>query len=152
MKVLTTNELLCLTRAELCELRRDLTSQLAELPDGSIERYDALKTLANIQLVLARPELARRPGGPRPPEPCTAWQSVAAARAAATAARREGAKEETYSIWGCRAGGVATGGAEPQEVALQQESAAARLAFLLRLRRCGKRSSRRRRWSCRNPC
>jgi hypothetical protein len=56
MKVLTINELLCLTRIELTELHASLSIQLAELPEGSSEETDTLVSLQNIRAVLARPE------------------------------------------------------------------------------------------------
>jgi hypothetical protein len=69
MKVLTINELLCLTRIELTELFDALSDQLAELPEGSSERIDTLATLENIRVVLARLEFRRRRGGSQPPAP-----------------------------------------------------------------------------------
>ena len=69
MKVLTINELRCLTRIELTELHASLSIQLAELPEGSSEQADTLVTLHNIRAVLARPEFRPRRGGFNPPSP-----------------------------------------------------------------------------------
>jgi len=59
MKVLSIAELLCLTRMELLEIRRSLELEVDELPWDCIELREAEATLANIRLVLARPELQR---------------------------------------------------------------------------------------------
>jgi hypothetical protein len=69
MKVLTIDELLCLTRIELTELHASLSIQLAELPEGSSERNDTLATLENVRIVLARPEFTPRRGRCNPPAP-----------------------------------------------------------------------------------
>jgi hypothetical protein len=69
MKVLTIDELLCLTKIELTELYASLSIQLTELPEGSSERNDTLATLENISFVLARPEFAPRRGRNNPPAP-----------------------------------------------------------------------------------
>lgn len=54
MRVLTINELMRLTRTELCRLYSQITSQILSLPDGSPDRDTALNTLANIRIALAR--------------------------------------------------------------------------------------------------
>ena len=54
MRVLTINELLCLTRIELCDLVRRITNELPKFPDGSSERANAFTSLRNIRTVLAR--------------------------------------------------------------------------------------------------
>ncbi len=57
MKVLSIYDLLNLTKAEILEIRRYLTVQLGDLPHGSVEKQEAVETLANIEIVLARPIL-----------------------------------------------------------------------------------------------
>jgi hypothetical protein len=54
MRVLTINELLRLTRIELCDLAQQITSKLPTFSDGSPERENAITSLRNIRLVLAR--------------------------------------------------------------------------------------------------
>jgi hypothetical protein len=54
MRVLTINELMCLTRIELTALHARITNELPTFPDGSPERADALTSLRNIRYVLAR--------------------------------------------------------------------------------------------------
>jgi len=54
MRVLTITELMRLTRTELCALAARITNQLPDFPEGSVERANALLTLGNIRLVLAR--------------------------------------------------------------------------------------------------
>jgi hypothetical protein len=54
MRVLTINELLRLTRIELCDLARRITNELPQFPDGSPERANALTTLRNIRYALMR--------------------------------------------------------------------------------------------------
>jgi hypothetical protein len=54
MRVLTINELLRLTRIELCDLARRVTNELPKYPEGSPERANALTSLRNIRYVLAR--------------------------------------------------------------------------------------------------
>jgi hypothetical protein len=54
MRVLTINELLRLTRIELCDLVNRITTELPTFPDSSPERANALTTLRNIRYVLAR--------------------------------------------------------------------------------------------------
>jgi hypothetical protein len=52
--VLTINELMRLTRIELCDLARRITNELPTFPDGSTERANALTSLRNIRYALAR--------------------------------------------------------------------------------------------------
>jgi hypothetical protein len=54
MRVLTINELLRLTRIELCDLVNRITAELREFPEGSPERIAALVSLRHIRFVLAR--------------------------------------------------------------------------------------------------
>ena len=54
MRVLTINELLRLTRTELCDLAQRITNELATFAKGSPEQFNALTTLRNIRHVLAR--------------------------------------------------------------------------------------------------
>ncbi len=54
MRVLTINELLRLTRIELCDLAQRITSDLTKFPEGSSEHDNALTSLRNIRYVLAR--------------------------------------------------------------------------------------------------
>ena len=54
MQVLTINELMRLTRIELCGLYAQIASQLAQFLEGSPERNTALANLANIRAALAR--------------------------------------------------------------------------------------------------
>jgi hypothetical protein len=54
MQVLTINELMRLTRIELCNLAQRITNELAQCAEGSPERANALTSLRNIRYVLAR--------------------------------------------------------------------------------------------------
>jgi hypothetical protein len=54
MRVLTINELLRLTRIELCDLATRITNELPTFPADSPERASALTSLRNIRLLLAR--------------------------------------------------------------------------------------------------
>ena len=54
MRVLTINELLRLTRTELCNLAAKIANELPMLPDGSPERANAVTSLRNVRFVLAR--------------------------------------------------------------------------------------------------
>jgi hypothetical protein len=54
MRVLTINELLRLTRKELCALAARITTALSHYPEGSAEHTNALINLRNIRWVLAR--------------------------------------------------------------------------------------------------
>jgi hypothetical protein len=58
MRVLTLNELMRLTRTELCGLAAQITNALVELPEGSTERLNAQINLRNIRSVLARRDLS----------------------------------------------------------------------------------------------
>jgi hypothetical protein len=52
MRVLTIIELMRLTQMQLCHLRAEITNLLADLPEGSVERQNALITLQNIRWAL----------------------------------------------------------------------------------------------------
>jgi hypothetical protein len=54
MEVLTITELMRLTRIELCDLLRSITNLLPKLPEGSVERRNALLNLCNIRRELAQ--------------------------------------------------------------------------------------------------
>ena len=54
MQVLTINELMRLTRIELCNLVQRITNELPQFAEGSPERANALTSLHNIRYVLAR--------------------------------------------------------------------------------------------------
>lgn len=54
MRVRTINELLRLTRIELCDLATRITNELPKFTAGSLERTSALTSLRNIRFVLAR--------------------------------------------------------------------------------------------------
>ena len=54
MRLLTIAELMRLTRKELCDLLTWITGILPTLPEGSIERDNALTSLRNIRTVLTR--------------------------------------------------------------------------------------------------
>ena len=54
MRVLTINELLRLTRKELCDLAARITASLPHYPEGSAEHANALINLCNIRWVLSR--------------------------------------------------------------------------------------------------
>lgn len=53
MRVLTIDELMRLTRIELCALLARVTNDLAALPEGSVERANAHVNLRYIRRVLA---------------------------------------------------------------------------------------------------
>jgi hypothetical protein len=57
MRVLTLNELMRLTRIELCALAARMTTALSEFPEGSYEYATAYINLWNIRRVLARCDL-----------------------------------------------------------------------------------------------
>ena len=57
MRVLTIIELLRLTRIELTDLLARITNALPDLPEGSVERKNALINLSNIRSVLMRHDL-----------------------------------------------------------------------------------------------
>jgi hypothetical protein len=54
MQVLTINELMRLTRIELCGLYTQIINELATFPEGSPDRDNALTNLRNIRWALAR--------------------------------------------------------------------------------------------------
>lgn len=54
MQVLTLNELMRLTRIELCGLAAQITNALTQFPEGSPDRDNALTNLRNIRAALAR--------------------------------------------------------------------------------------------------
>ncbi|MDA9426230.1 hypothetical protein XH97_29530 [Bradyrhizobium sp. CCBAU 53380] len=54
MRVLTPNELMRLTRTELCALAARMTAALTEFPEGSYEYAAAHINLRNIRSMLAR--------------------------------------------------------------------------------------------------
>jgi hypothetical protein len=54
MRVLTLNELMRLTRIELFALAAQITNALAEIPEDSTERLNALINLRNIRSIVAR--------------------------------------------------------------------------------------------------
>jgi hypothetical protein len=54
MRVLTINDLMRLTRTELCALAQRIATELPGLPEGSPERANAFATLRNIRSVLTR--------------------------------------------------------------------------------------------------
>ena len=54
MRELTINELMHLTRIELCDLINRITIELPKSPEGSPERAAAFAGLRNIRLALAR--------------------------------------------------------------------------------------------------
>ena len=58
MRAYTLTELMNLTRAELFALRRQVVDALAQLPEGSPERFTALAALRDIRRILARREFA----------------------------------------------------------------------------------------------
>jgi hypothetical protein len=53
MRVITTNELQLLSRAQLLELLEQISGQLGVLPAGSTARANALQNLALVRAVLA---------------------------------------------------------------------------------------------------
>jgi hypothetical protein len=58
MRVLTISELWRMTRIELSDLARRITTRLATYPEGSPARTAALISLRNIRHVLARRDFA----------------------------------------------------------------------------------------------
>jgi hypothetical protein len=54
MRLLTIDELLRLTRIELCDLRRWITNELPSFKVGSRDRLNALTNLLNIRFALSR--------------------------------------------------------------------------------------------------
>lgn len=61
MKLMTIDDLKLLTREQLIELLERVSFQLGRLAEGSAARADALQTLENIRVVLARRRITRRP-------------------------------------------------------------------------------------------
>jgi hypothetical protein len=57
MRVLTIIELMRLTRIELIDLLVRITNALPDLPEGSVDRQNALTNLSNIRQVLMRHDL-----------------------------------------------------------------------------------------------
>jgi hypothetical protein len=60
MRVLTQLELKRMTRGQLGELLRQIMNELPDLPEGSVERDNALTNLCNITRILAGRELTLR--------------------------------------------------------------------------------------------
>ena len=54
MRILTLNELMRLTRTELCALAAEMTNALTEFPEDPSARINAQINLRNIRTVLAR--------------------------------------------------------------------------------------------------
>jgi hypothetical protein len=54
MQILTINQLMRLTRTELCALAAQIRNALPDYPEGSVDQQNALTTLRNIRFVLAR--------------------------------------------------------------------------------------------------
>ncbi len=57
MRLISIFELMRLTRIELTDLLIRITNALPDLPEGSIERQNALISLSNIRWVLMRHDL-----------------------------------------------------------------------------------------------
>lgn len=58
MRVLTLNELMRLTRMQLCDLMAQMTNILRIYPEGSLEREAAIINMRNIVRILANRELS----------------------------------------------------------------------------------------------
>jgi hypothetical protein len=58
MRVLTLNELMRLSRMELCDLLVQMTNVLRTYPEGSVEHQSAITNLRNIVRILANRELS----------------------------------------------------------------------------------------------
>jgi hypothetical protein len=54
MLLLTINELMRLSKIELCDLAARISNLLPNFPEGSFERHNAVANLRNIRFVLAR--------------------------------------------------------------------------------------------------
>ncbi len=54
MRLLTITELMRLSKIELCNLAARIRQELPGFPEGSPERANAAKNLANIRQILAR--------------------------------------------------------------------------------------------------
>ena len=61
MKLWTTDELMHLTRAELCNLAAGIKRSLPDFAVGTIERFNALTSLDNIRRVMIWRGLHYRP-------------------------------------------------------------------------------------------
>jgi hypothetical protein len=61
MRAYNLNELMSLTRAELCAPHRRIVDALLLLPEDSPERLTALANLRGIRRILARPNLLPAP-------------------------------------------------------------------------------------------
>ena len=69
MRIFPISELLQLSRYELLELHRKISTHLLVLADNAIERREALENLDNIRRVLYRPVCWRHWPGTTPPTP-----------------------------------------------------------------------------------
>lgn len=58
MRLLTYAELAAYSKAELWDLYREAMAALAELPEGSLDRQNALLNIQHIRTFLARPSFA----------------------------------------------------------------------------------------------
>jgi hypothetical protein len=58
MRVLTLNELMRLTRMELCDLLVQMTNVLRTYPESSVEHQSASTNLRNIARILANREMS----------------------------------------------------------------------------------------------
>lgn len=56
MRLITYAELTRCTKAQLWDLLREVSGELASLPEGSAERHNALLNYQHIRLFLARPD------------------------------------------------------------------------------------------------
>ena len=61
MQVWTLNELLRLTRTELCALHREIAGAIVHLPEGTEEHRIAVENLRTIRRVLGRPKPGSMP-------------------------------------------------------------------------------------------
>ena len=69
MRIFPISELLQLSRYELLELHRKISTHLLVLADNAIERREALENLDTIRRVLNRPILRPWQRGPMSPAP-----------------------------------------------------------------------------------
>ena len=58
MRVLTLNELMRLTRMQLCDLMAQMTNVLRTYPEGSLEDEAAITNMRNIVRILANREMS----------------------------------------------------------------------------------------------
>jgi hypothetical protein len=58
MRLLTLDELMRLTRIELCDLAAWITNVFPDFLEGSPERHNAVTNLRNIRMMLARRDLS----------------------------------------------------------------------------------------------